>query len=113
MDEKWNVWADLPYHGFERGELKRKRPEWERFAGEICAHIERSNIGFVAETSAGKTVIAILVSEKRRSENQHAKTLFLVPTRNLCNQHKDLFLKITGHSEESLLVITGEIPQEK
>ena len=67
----------------------------------IFANAAKKNTLVVLPTGLGKTLIALMLSIHRR------KTLFLAPTKPLCEQHKKTFEK---HSDGSFVVLTGETP---
>lgn len=96
-------WNDLPYWGFNEEQLKQ-RPFWENAALDIIG-LERNGekVGVVADTGAGKTIIALLVVLQAAGE----RVLFLAPQRILADQHKTLLQRITGNTIKSR-VITGE-----
>ncbi len=96
--EYLNLWDHFPFRGFDN---KDKIPYWKKYAGEFISLLRESNSALVADTSAGKTAIAILIITAL-----HARTLFLVPTRILTKQHQELLEKITGQTYEAQ-VYTG------
>ena len=69
---------------------------------------KHENIGLVARTGAGKTIIARLVEFALRNLKHSDRTLFLAPTCYLVKrQHQTLFGKINGNSSD-ITSITGE-----
>jgi len=96
-------WNDLPFWGFTEEQLKQ-RPFWENAARDVIQlETNGEKIGVVADTGAGKTIIALLVTLQAAGD----RVLFLVPQRILADQHRDLLLRITGGTAKSR-VITGE-----
>ena len=79
-------WRKLTFRGFNQAEYAKKHESWEDAAKKLTGFLERGiNSGLVADTAAGKTIIALLAIiaiEKR--------TLFLTPQRLLTEQHYDL-----------------------
>ncbi len=97
-----DAWKNLPFLGFDEGQL-RYRPLWEKAARDILELEARGErVGLIAETGAGKTIIALLavIADKKR-------TLFLTTKRILTGQHGRLLLNMTGGFIESR-TINGE-----
>ncbi len=96
--EYLDLWDSFPFRGFDN---KDKIPYWKKYAGEFISLLREGNSALVADTSAGKTAITILIITACKF-----RTLFLVPTRILTEQHQELLEKITGQSYDSQ-VYTG------
>jgi ERCC4-related helicase len=95
-----DAWINLPFKNFYNHE--QKIIEWKKYASEAYFSLmQRKNIGLVAETASGKTIIAILTIIAMKS-----RTVFLAPTRQLAKQHNDLYKVITGKNNTT--VFTGE-----
>lgn len=95
-------WIKLPFVGFGITPLEQeRRTDWEKFASQILALQKSGNVGLIAETGAGKTVIAILTIIA-----SDYRTLFLVPQRLLAEQHLELLNRISGNTVKAR-AITG------
>lgn len=101
MKEKQIKLENFPFSGFKNHQSKV--PQWQKAAKEIISKIQERNIGFVAQTGSGKTIVAFycLRSLKKRS-------LFLAPTRILCRQHHKFYKQVTGNNDAR--VIVGDDP---
>lgn len=64
-------------------------------------------------TGLGKTIIAVLVSAQRLNNYPNTKIVFLAPTKPLCMQHKEVFLKHLNIEKEKINVFTGETAPEE
>lgn len=88
-------WKKLIFTGFStEGE---KISEWKKYALEILEKLEFGNVGLIADTGTGKTVITLLALKAL-----NLKTLFLAPTVILVNQHAGLYKKITGKAANTI-----------
>jgi len=96
-------WKNLPFNGFLDDDNKIN--EWQKYASLILEKSTEGNVGLIADTGTGKTIMAILVSEAL-----NLKTLFLAPTVILANQHADLYKKISG---KGATIITGKVKNRK
>lgn len=67
----------------------------------------------VIPTGLGKTIIALMLTVQRLSEEPASKVIFLAPTKPLVNQHYKSFLELTEIPQESLKSITGDTSPEK
>lgn len=99
------IWDELPFYDFEEKTLERKEL-WQKYAKQILEELPARNTALVAETSAGKTIIALLVFLAG-----NFRCLFLAPTRYLCGQHQGTFSQIIGNLSVSR-VITGLTPEK-
>ncbi len=88
---------NFPFNGFINHQSKV--PQWQNAAKEILKKINISNIGFVAQTGSGKTIVAFycLSALKKR-------TLFLAPTRILCRQHHKFYKQVTDKNDSRVIV---------
>lgn len=100
------LWSRLSYRGFSDVQ-KRYLPFWYQWSYKVLEGLYRGNVGVVAETGAGKTIIAHLVSIARFS-----RILFLVPEKVLASQHKELFLSM-GADSYSYQIILGDTDWRK
>ncbi|MFX1447681.1 MAG: DEAD/DEAH box helicase [Promethearchaeota archaeon] len=71
-----------------------------------------SNCLVVIPTGLGKTIIALMLTVHRLSEEPNSKVIFLAPTKPLVNQHYKSFLDLTVIPEENLKAITGATSPE-
>ena len=82
-------WKDLPFTGFGHSPVEQiRRQNWEQYAVNILDRFDKrepENVSLIADTGAGKTVIAHLVVIA-----SGMRTLFLVPQRALTYQHQIL-----------------------
>lgn len=107
LESRWNK---LNFHGFKQEEYAKKYPSWKAGAKKLLDFLEQwRNAGLIADTAAGKTIIAILAVfalDKR--------TLFLTPQRLLTGQHSDL-VALMDTNKECLhsRFINGEINRQK
>jgi len=97
LDLVLKVWENFAFNGFSIKD--NKVSEWKKYSLQILEKIDTGNVGLIADTGTGKTIMAILVIEAL-----NLKTVFLAPTVILVNQHADLYKKITG---KEATVITG------
>ncbi|MFX0043629.1 MAG: DEAD/DEAH box helicase [Candidatus Hodarchaeota archaeon] len=67
----------------------------------------------VIPTGLGKTIIALMLTVQKLSENPNSKVIFLAPTKPLVEQHYKSFLELTTLPEESLKTLTGTTSPEK
>lgn len=109
VKEKWKeAWSKLPFSDFPEKYLEQgKKEEHMREAGKILNLLKTGNVGLVAETGAGKTIISLLVVLAER-----CRTLFLTSRIGLTVQHQKMLNKITGNKEKSV-VISGQIIPRK
>ncbi|MBI4016666.1 MAG: DEAD/DEAH box helicase [Candidatus Aenigmarchaeota archaeon] len=66
----------------------------------------------VLPTGLGKTAIAMMLAAQRLSQYPQSKIVFLAPTKPLCDQHYNSFLKYLEAPKEKMAVFTGEIPPD-
>ncbi len=66
----------------------------------------------VLPTGLGKTAISMMLAAQRLSQFPSSKILFLAPTKPLCDQHFQTFLKHLDILPEKMAVFTGEIPPD-
>lgn len=78
---------------------------------QIAEKALEANTLVVLPTGLGKTIIAILVAERRLAETDNGKIVVLAPTRPLAIQHYAAFNKYFSNSKCSYL--TGQIRPEK
>jgi len=90
MKEKEEILAswDLPFYSFNDD---KKIKEWKKYAGEVVAKLANGNVGLIADTGTGKTIMAFLVAEALG-----VRTLFVTPTVILTNQHASLYRNVVG-----------------
>ncbi|MFX0076834.1 MAG: DEAD/DEAH box helicase [Candidatus Hermodarchaeota archaeon] len=72
-----------------------------------------TNCLVVIPTGLGKTIIALMLTVHKLSEEPNSKIIFLAPTKPLVNQHYKSFLDLTVLPEEKLKAITGTTAPEK
>ncbi|MCL4404180.1 DEAD/DEAH box helicase [Patescibacteria group bacterium] len=97
---------NLPFVGFVNN-LERRR-EWVAHAKIVLEHLRKGeNVGFVADTAAGKTIVALMVIL-----GGGYRTLFATPQKILTLQHLELLQKLAGDNSMAR-AITGETPREK
>nr|HPN81611.1 DEAD/DEAH box helicase [bacterium] len=91
------ILKSLPLVGFGQTPMELdRRTSWENFALQIIDHFRSGNVALVAETGAGKTVIALMAIIAK-----NWRTLFLAPQRYLAGQHQRLLDRISGESVPS------------
>ena len=100
------LWSRLSYRGFS-DKQKSYLPFWYQWAQRVLESLYGGNVGVVAETGAGKTIIAHLVSIARFS-----RILFLIPEKVLASQHKDLLLSM-GAEDYSYQIVLGDTEWKK
>lgn len=101
-------WAKLTFHGFNQEEYRKKIGSWRKGATQVCDIVSQGkNCGVVADTAAGKTIIAILSAVALGK-----RTLFLAPQRLLDEQHNELVGKIDGTSIQTRF-IHGKVSRKK
>lgn len=94
---------NFPFTGFFSHEEKIK--QWDKAASDLLSKLEYVNCGLSASTGSGKTIIAFYCLSSLK-----AKTLFLSPSRILCQQHHAFYQQVTGKNDST--VITGSIKKE-
>ena len=82
------LWEKLPFDYFGDEE---KKIEWQGYSLDILDGLKRGNVGLIADTGTGKTIMSMLVSQAL-----NVRTLFLAPTVILTTQHAELFKTITS-----------------
>lgn len=91
---------------------KPRKEELEKFrintALEVLKLLESGNVGVVAQTGSGKTIIAFLSTIWALSKMGY-RTLFLVPQRILAHQHHKLLNEVASRAEISSQVIIGGV----
>ena len=97
---------NLPFVGFVNNLERRK--EWVAYAKLVLEHLRNGeNIGFVADTAAGKTIVALMVVL-----GGGYRTLFATPQKILTIQHLELLQKLAGDNSMAC-ALTGETPRGK
>ena len=97
------IWSKLPFENFNQEELEKKIENWKKYAQFMIEKFsKKENFGLVANTAAGKTVMAILAII-----GMNLRVIFLAPRRILVKQHIDLLQKISG-GKITARAITGE-----
>ncbi len=82
--------------------------EYQLHISEVAS---KANTLVVLPTGLGKTMIAVLVAEKRLEEHGKSKVVVLAPTRPLVMQHRVVF---TNHFAKSICNhLTGQIPADR
>lgn len=101
------VWSRFGFSGFSE-QQKALIPFWKHWALEVLRLLsEGKNVGVIADTGAGKTIIAHFVATAR-----YSRTLFLVPERILGSQHERL-LQSMSEKIYSTQTIIGSTPHKK
>ncbi len=103
------LWPSLSFEDFSKEHLAKQIPLWENSAEKILELLAEGNVGLVADTGTGKTIIAILILLVALEKTDHS-VLFLAPKRTLCYQHQKLFSKVCGDKAipiRKTKVITG------
>ncbi len=95
----------LPFEGFVNN-LER-RQAWLETAKLVLARLHTENVGLVADTAAGKTIIALMVIL-----GGDYRTIFATPQKILTVQHWELLKRVLGDNSMAK-IITGEIPKKK
>lgn len=99
--------SDFVEHRFVKKETIQKRLYQELLTAQA---IKQSTL-VVAPTGLGKTIIAVLLIAY--TYNPKKSVIFLSPTKPLISQHKKSILKFLEIPEEKVILLTGEIAQEK
>ena len=100
------IWSRFPFRGFSQSDGFISY--WKKWALRILTVLEKKNVGVVAETGAGKTILAHLVATAR-----YQKILFLVPEKILAHQHQSLLRAIAGEGMYTTQVVLGSTPPRK
>ncbi len=93
--------------------IKHNDVEKRDYQIDIFKKIKVNNSLVVLPTGLGKTLIGVyLLGEKLE---KGIKTIFMAPTKPLCEQHRDLVSNVTNIEEDKLKLITGELftPDER
>lgn len=104
MEEKPIILEKFPFKDFTNHQAKIN--QWQEAAKEILKRINQKNLGFIAQTGSGKTIVAFYCIRHLRK-----RTLFLSPTKILCRQHQNLYEQVTGKNDSR--VIVGDNPITK
>jgi len=75
--------------------------------------LKTENVGIIADTGTGKTVISFIVILVHKSENKNNRTLFLVPRRSLARQHEKLFHKVEKEGVTQTAVFIGGVKKRR
>lgn len=101
------LWAQLQFQGFDPEILKTRLGEWMWYAEECLLKLNVGNTVLEADTSAGKTIIALMTSMALQVQ-QGWRTLFLVPQVGLAYQHQRLLQKLHPTFALQSCIITGQ-----
>jgi Fanconi anemia group M protein len=93
--------------------IKRDLIEKRKYQIDIANSASKKNTLVVLPTGLGKSLIALLVAEKRLQKFPNSKIIITAPTRPLAAQHKKLFEKLTDLPKEEIALITGRIKKDK
>jgi ERCC4-related helicase len=95
------IWEKLPFDYFGNDE---KRIEWQGYALEILKGLELGNVGLIADTGTGKTIMSILVFKALSLifKSLNIRALFVTPTVILTDQHAALYKIMTGETPSVL-----------
>ncbi len=109
-DDLEKKWSKLNFQGFKQEEYAKKYPSWKAGAKKLLEFLEQwINVGIIADTAAGKTIIAILAVFALGK-----RTLFLTPQRLLTGQHSDLVALMDTNKEYlHSRFINGEVSKQK
>jgi len=94
------VWSELSFDPQKAD--KEKINSWKSYSRKIVKIAKNQNVGIVADTSSGKTLISFLIALAT-----NARVLFLAPQVILPTQHQKVLSSITNNACKSR-VITGE-----
>jgi|GEM_PF-2124403 ERCC4-related helicase/intein/homing endonuclease len=72
--------------------------------------LQKGNTLVVLPTGLGKTLIALMLIRDKMKEG---KCLFMTPTKPLAKQHHVSVIKTLGISEDSAILVSGEVAQKK
>ncbi len=73
----------------------------------------RKNTLVVLPTGMGKTALAFMLTVQRLKQYPDSKILLLSPTKPLCEQHVQSFIKHLDINEEKIVLFTGNVKPEK
>ena len=93
--------------------IKRELIESREYQIKIAENASKKNTLVVLPTGLGKSLIALLVAEKRLKEFPESKIIITAPTRPLAAQHKKLFEELTNLPKEKIGLVTGKIRREE
>lgn len=71
--------------------------------------LKTENVGIIADTGTGKTVISFIDILIHKIENENHRVLFLVPRRSLAHQHEKLFHKVEREGTTQTAVFIGGV----
>jgi len=98
----------VDFHGFELPvQFSGIKEEHMAEAVNILELLQTGNVGLIAETAAGKTIMSLLVILA-----EGYRTLFLTSRVGLTSQHQEMMEKITGSAKGSR-IINGQVAMEK
>ena len=93
--------------------IKKELIESREYQIKIAENASKKNTLVVLPTGLGKSLIALLVAEKRLEKFPESKIIITAPTRPLVAQHKKLFEKFTNLQKEKIGLITGRIKKNE
>lgn len=102
------IWSEFPFEGFPAKYFEQnKLSEHIREASIILHLLDSGNVGLIADTATGKTIMSLLAVIAARY-----RTLFLTSRIDLTTQHQEMLNKITRKNEKSR-AISGLVPINK
>lgn len=75
--------------------------------------LKTENVGIIADTGTGKTVIGFIDILVHKIENKNNRALFLVPRRSLAYQHEKLFHKVEKEGTTQTAVFIGGVKKRR
>ena len=93
--------------------IKLKDFELRSYQKSIVKTGVENNLLVVLPTGLGKTAISMMLGLKRLNQFPNQKIILTAPTKPLCQQHFDTFLKHTTIEDEEVVLLTGAISPTK
>ncbi len=93
--------------------IKKDKVEARTYQQMIFANATKENTLVVVPTALGKTIIAILLTAYKLTENPNKRIIMLTPTKPLAQQHYESFQNLMNIDPDDIILLTGQIPSDK
>jgi len=90
--------------------IRNRSVEWRDYQVELARSALGDNSLVALPTGLGKTIVAALIVAERLNQDPRTSVIMLAPTRPLCQQHRELMIRVLKLGESSIGLWTGELP---
>jgi len=90
--------------------VRKGSVDWRDYQVELARSALDASSLVTLPTGLGKTVVAALIAAERLTREPNSSVLLMAPTRPLCQQHKDLLLRVLKVDGDDVGLWTGETP---